>query len=410
MVESCHPVTVRDIPQPPPGSCVDKVGIYRLESTWDTEKGFKDANTANIVHSGYFDTDTEADWFLVGEAPVGKTQFIDTFPADKLGRTLTTFGFFPPEEGLHVAGLNSSGQLVGFKDNVLWLSEKNAGHAWPGKNRLALDDNIKRVIVNEDTIFVLTDGCAYVISRTAECQDVECLNVKKATRCLPICNPDSAVFYDGKLYYASQFGLARLSSSGDVVMESEWAFSQDDWQQLDPSTMQGVIYNGQYFYTSSQGAGYFDMSGTQQSKGLVRLSVHPQQWITDQAGDLFLLHDGMVYKWDAGPEKMEYTWEARLDVQNSRTRMTAMKVVHCEACDPSDRVADGSLVSLCRDGRDAVTRRIAHSDPFRVPPGRGINHHVRVISDKCIREIHYAQTVGLLTRGINFDEGNINRS
>lgn len=400
MVESCNrSVTVGNIPVPPPDACVDSVLVYRLESVWDVEKQFKQAEGGDLIHSGYYDTATESNWFLAAVLPAGVTTFTDTVDGDKLGQTLMTWGFFPPETGLCVQGILDTGQLVGFKDNILWLSEKNAGHAWPLKNRLALDHKIKRIFIHGPVIWVLTDGAPYTVSLKGECHDIDCLTVVKARRSLPVCNPDSVVHYDGFVYYASKLGLVRLASSGDMIMQAEWLFAPDDWEGLDPATMTGVIYNGQYFFTSSCASGYFDINGNESSVGLVRLTYRPQQWIVDSNEDLYMLHDGNVYQWDAEAEYMPYLWRSGQIIDDSMSRVTALQIEHDGVCAPGTAIGHDTMVRFCRDGRTVFHERVPDAVPRRFRDGRAMYYQTTIRGTSTVRGLHYGPNTRYLNRG-----------
>jgi hypothetical protein len=395
-------VFVGDIPQPPADACVDSINVYRLGSTWDTEKGFKEAQQyGDLRHQGYHDVFTEAHWFLVASVPVGTTQFIDSLDSHQLGRLLTTWDFFPPPDALRIVGETSSGSLVGYVGDVLWFSERNAHHAWPPRTRLVLDHKIKRVAVHDNTVFVATTGYPFVVDdSTAECKDAACRAVRPGNVAAPICSERSMVLHDGAAYWATRWGFVRMGNDAVVSQVSDRFFSKEDWEQLDPSTMTAAIHNGVLYASTAERSFYVDLQDAGELPiGVVDLTISPVQWLTTEDGRLMLLAgEGHVMEWDAGPDSMAYVWKSRRAVMPGSIRLSAVKVVFGGKVCVDQASGPGAVLTVWRDGRQALLRTVHHNKAMRIRNGRGIEWCVGVHSKATVREIHLGPTVISLVR------------
>jgi len=400
VVTSCDStVAISNIPQPPPDACIDAINIYRVESLWDSTKGFKEARGDDVAHEAYYDTDTQSDWFLVASLPLGVTQFVDTLHSTQLGRLLTTWGFYPPEEGLTIVGETDNGSLVGFKGNMLWFSGRNTYHAWPINSRMNLDHTIVAAGVKGNMVFVATKGKPYVVDDSEkDCKEADCRTVIVGKEIAPICSKRSFFIHKDHAYWASTYRMVRMDIYGAVEDRSKYMFTSDDWQQLDPSTMRAAVWGNDMYFTTDRFSGYVELNDQRETPpGYVNLSIAPVQWFVSEGGDLYFLACGHIFRWDYGNGKMNYWWKSVPAVAEGKVRISAAKVVFDEACG-EEPLGTPTLFSMFVDGRKAYTRNINKSKPFKLPQMRGLNHCVALHGNKRVREVHYGVNIKSLVR------------
>lgn len=396
VMDTCDVAAAIDnIPQPPPDWCVDEINVYRLESTWDAHKGFKQAEGGDLPHSPYFDVHTEAEWFHVVTVPVGTTTIVDDLSPDELGHTLTTYDYFPPPKGLRIVGETTAGSLVGYLGHTLWFSERGLPHAWPPKHMMRFDDEIKRVAVDGSTAFVATTSRPAVVSDQVDCDKPPCRSVALGAPAA-ICSERSMTVHDGAAWWATREGYVTMGADAVVRRATSQLFTPDDWRQLEPSTMQAVWHEGMLFFTTNVTAGYMDLEVSERPLGVVHLSSAPVQWYEDKGGVLYLLADGKVLEWDAGPELMPYHWKSAPDRLDGRKTVSAYKARLSEYC-LDDKSGRKVSVMVSVDGRRVHSRSLNHSHPVRIRQARGIEWCFALTGTAVVDELHWASTVrGLL--------------
>ena len=173
--------------------------------------------------------------------------------------------------------------------------------------------------------------------------------------------PASAVGLGHGVAWASPDGLAYVGSSG-ARMLTEGIMTRDDWQAINPSSIQGCMYERRYF-------GFYILDGVK--KGFVYDFNNPNGmyfldfgvdafYLDDQQDTLFVLDGINVQKFDAGA----------LKTVTARSKLFKMpKPTQAFAC--AEVVADTYPVTfkLYADGVLKHTQSVSNNNPFRLPAG-----------------------------------------
>lgn len=371
-------------PAPDPMWGVTHVNIYRLKGLWDSSQGLMDMSNPNALVGGFTSPITGSQFFRVGQVPISEEYFVDR--GDHLGQTLTTEDFYPPAEGLQIGGETASGSLVGWIDNEVWFSERNAYHAWPIKARFNFPHEVKRVCTCNDLVYVLTDGQAYVIEDSAECRDSTCRPVREAKDSYPICSQRSCVVLPNGVLYASIDGLVLLTADASSLVVSGLAFAKDDWHALGPNTIQIekaenylFLLTDQVFFVWSLS---FDESG-QLPADLTTLDFLPDSLIIDDEDHLFFTLDGTVYEFDAGDDYMTMRWRQATQDNGTETLVTAMRGQYLNR-----KTHSLNFISFYQSKRRVLRRELTHKG-FRFRSRLGCDFQVEVIGKEPLCGLYY---------------------
>lgn len=218
-----------------------------------TVSGFSAAPTTgyNITHRRIYRTITGAStvtYSFVAEIPVATTSYADTKTVSQLGSELPSLYWEPPPSDLKGLVAMPNGILAAFRGNQVWLSEPYYPHAWPSGYMLTVDYQIVGLGVYEDTLVVLTTKFPYLISGVSP----TAMTQRKLPIPQPCVSKKSIASDQYGVLYASSNGLVSIGvGTQDVVTVP--LYTRDEWQDLNPFTMVGMIYNNMYmgFYTSN---------------------------------------------------------------------------------------------------------------------------------------------------------------
>lgn len=370
---------------------ITKIRIYRTMATWDMLTSEVPANGPNnnqvLTREGVRD----AGCFLIACLDLGVTSYCDEGKVAEacIGRSLTSWDYYPPPEGLCIVGETLNNSLVGFDENLLYFSERRMHHAWPISQRMKLDCKIRNACVYNNTVYVLTDGPAYVIqddvNQENNCRSVIPVegNYRPQSHKAVLCTNLGAVF-------PTKTGLMRLSADGVVTNISETHFATDDWQGIMPWTMRAVECDSMLYFTTDNFSGVWDLNlnGTsnQATGSLTTLKIKPDCWIKTKGGCLFFTLCGKLYEWDAGDKYMPFKWTSSRTQLYRDQALSAAKIEfsniqrkYCNACP--------ATITVSGDGCEMFSRSIDHSRPFRMCGYRQRDMTVEITSESSIRRI-----------------------
>jgi hypothetical protein len=364
-----------DLPQPDGKYDVSHINVYATHVTWDSTQGYLSGAPTDYA-AGYLSIgDSASDWFLVGSVPVGDLVFCDEGggATETLGHLLTTSDWLPPPEGMVIGGETAAGSLVGFcpGEQRIYLSERNAYHAWPRRKCKQIECRVRAVCVIEDTVIVLTDGDVYLFSdsATGEFESREAAPMRRLRVPYPIVSAKSLVCTRAGAIYASRDGLVRVTAEGGIDLISTTHFAPDDWEQIDPGSIRAAEYQGAYVFTSSRFSGVFDLNlqgvTSNLPQNLTTLCFAPTCWITDKQGRLFYLLEGKVYQFDAGPGYMNYDYETAVSQLPTDMSLSAAQLEYTGVC-PDEADTQGVTVEIIGDCRVICVDQVKDNCPYRI--------------------------------------------
>jgi hypothetical protein len=319
--------TVKEESGPSPAATIDTV---EPDATV-TISGFTAAPTTgyNITHRRIYRTivgATTVTYNFVAEIPIATTSYADTLSVTELGGELPSLFWSPPPSDLKGLVAMPNGILVGFKGNQIWFSEPYYPHAWPENYMLTVDYPIVGLGVYQQTLVVLTTRYPYLISGVSPSS----MSQQKLPIPHPCMSKRSIASDQYGVLYASPSGLVSLGSgSQDVVTVP--LYTHDEWTQLNPSTMIGMIYNNLYmgFYIS----GTIDKAiviARGDIPPLISLDFAAQAVFVDRStSDIFAVSrlDNKIYQLDTNPvNNTVYEWLSKKFVLPNPTNFAAVKV------------------------------------------------------------------------------------
>ncbi len=296
-----------------------------------TVSGFSAAPTTgyNITHRRIYRTITGAStviYSFVAEIPVATSSYVDSLAVTQLGSELPSLFWEPPPNDLEGLVAMPNGILAGFKGNQVWFSEPYYPHAWPAQYMLTVDFNIVGLGVYQQTLVVLTTSVPYLISGVSP--------ISMSQQKLPIPQPcvskKSIASDQFGVLYASPNGLVSLGSGTQDVVTTP-LYTRDEWQELNPHTLVGMIYNNMYlgFYTQVTTTRALVLSRGD-IPPLVELDFPARSVFVDRStADIFAVSnlDNKVYQLDASEINFTtYEWLSKKFTMPNPTNFGAIKV------------------------------------------------------------------------------------
>jgi hypothetical protein len=211
-----------------------------------TVSGFSAAPTTNynITHRRIYRTIVGANsvtFAFVAEIPIATTSYVDNKLVTELGETIQTLYYEPPPSDL--AGLVSmaNGMVAGFRSNEVWFAEPYLPHAWPSQYMVTVDSEIVGLGVYDTSLVVLTKNRPYILTGT----NPESMSQVKLPLNQPCVSKRSIASDQFGVLYASPNGLVSIGTGQQDVVTTP-LYTRDDWQQINPITMLGTIWNNLY--------------------------------------------------------------------------------------------------------------------------------------------------------------------
>lgn len=290
---------------PPPGGAYNFTGI-RLYRT--------------VVGAG------SVSYLQVAELPITTSSYTDTKLVAELGASLPSLYWNPPPSTL--AGIVSlpNGILAGFTGNQVWFSEPYYPHAWPENYMLTVDHPIVGLGVFDTSLVVLTERNPYIISGAAPSS----MTQQKLPLEQPCISKRSIQYDNFGVLYASPNGLVAIGPGIQNVITTP-LYTRDEWQELMPETMLGMIYNNMYL-------GFYDVMGKIKAIVMSRGDIPPLVELNFDATAVFIDRstadiygvsktNNLLYQLDADTiNSTVYEWRSKKFVLPNPTNFAAMKV------------------------------------------------------------------------------------
>ena len=344
-------VTVTIPSAPPSGYGVNRFRIYRTVSgTAGTALTYVGEG---VVGAGLTYSDSATDSAIASQGVLPTSTF-DVPPATLVG-----------------VKCHPSGFLVGFSKNVVYFSEPYQPHAWPDYS-IQCDYNVVCLGIVGQTIIVATEGNPLVISGNSPLS----LNSTRVNNSHSGTGRRAIVDTGDTVIYATPVGLVE-APGGRVITEQ--FYTVDQWQALDPSTMQLAWSNRRLFVFTSSGAKIFRLDGG--SIELTEAPDVPSGFLVDMLSDtLYLSISGGIYPWGAG--------SARNYAYQTKTFISPTPIIP-SVCRLTTVGNTGTVVmSLYGDGNLCYCEPIPSGDAFWLPVlPRAKQWSVKVTGNCSIREL-----------------------
>ena len=281
-------------------------------------------------------------YWKVGDVDLGTTTFTDNVDVYTLSTSLSTQDYDQP--AAEMTGLVSvhNGMQAGFFGTTLCLCEPGYPHAWPLKYRIQLDEDIVAIGNFGTSIIVTTKGRPWLLQGTTP----STMSKVRMDYVLPCTSKQSLVNMGYGVCWASIGGLAMYSAQtgGDFV--TKYVHSWDSWQaDIDPATVVGEFYNGQYFGAHSTGAFVF-MRDEQVGGILTEVNKEiTSAYYSIRDGKLYYTYVppgetlANVYLWDDPTQELEtMDWMSKTIVAKDYINYGAARVIADYGSNPNDAV------------------------------------------------------------------------
>lgn len=201
-----------------------------------------------------------AQYQLVASIPIGTSSYVDNISDAAISSTvLPSLTWVPPPSGLLGLIDIGYGMLAGFVGNTLYISVPGFPHAWPVQNTLTFPANIVGLGMMGATLVVLTDQNPFLVSGTSPSN----MSQQPVMIHEPCVSKRSIVSNLTGVMYASPNGLVGISEIIQGVI-TDSLIEREAWQNFNPTTMIGAVYDGRYagFFTLPAGGDLIDGGGT----------------------------------------------------------------------------------------------------------------------------------------------------
>jgi hypothetical protein len=180
---------------------------------------------------------------------VATTSYVDSKLVTELGETIQTLYYEPPPSDLIGLVSMANGMVAGFRSNEVWFAEPFLPHAWPSQYMVTVDSEIVGLGVYDTSLVVLTKNRPYILTGT----NPQSMSQVKLPLNQPCVSKRSIVSDQFGVLYASPNGLVSIGTGQQDVVTTP-LYTRDNWQELNPATMLGAIWNNLYIGFSQVGA------------------------------------------------------------------------------------------------------------------------------------------------------------
>lgn len=293
--------------------------------------------------------------------------FTDNRSSKDLGEVIPSVTWLKPDSRLKGLTGMANGMMAGFYDNVICFSEAYTPYAWPIEYQLTVKYPIVGIAAFGSNLFVLTRGSPYLLtgSDPASISATEMPSNQACVSARSICAVEMGVLY------ASPDGVCYADTSGVQVI-TQGIIARDLWQQLNPSTIFGVVHEGVY-YMRNDGATGDCLALDMVAKKLVTLDLTASAFFVDKITDTLFAASGTTLKaLFNGTGKRTAVYKTGIINVGKATPMAWLQVF-------SDFSASVE-VKWYGDGVLRHTATVTSIEPVRLPSGRYTEHQIEITS------------------------------
>ena len=373
-------VSLSNISEPPMNACFMRV--YRTTSP------FLDGTQVKQGHG--------VSYQLIDEIEIDfnnlPTSFLDNYLLkDILGGTLQTEEDCPPPKMCKVVD-TEGGWLVGYKNNRIYVSDRNRPWSFPEVNTVELPDRILGIVPHYDSILVVTTGSPYTIAITTS-EDGTRVIPSPFGESIPATKGDTLSSTPFGAVYVSERGLVALQPNGNINIITAGRVQEKDWNQYRPDL--GTYFRGKYYGFRTNGDGIIidikdGVNDTTILGDLVTHSVKADRVSCGYDGKLYIARDNQYFLWGQGDNNLTYKWRSKLFGFGGIIKFNAAKVVGC--------FGDPVKLRLFKGCRKVAEKRVRDNRGFRLPPmGRDTDWMFEIEGNTEVCEVHIATSLQELT-------------
>ena len=273
-----------------------------------------------------------AEYEYVDQIPIGTTTYADNILSANLGEVIPSENWTPPPETMEGIILLSNGCAAGFSGNEVLISVPYQLHAYPVEYRQTINANIVALCALDSVIVVITDKAPTIIYAN----DPASIMLKSLNAVHP-CKSKRGVSTDGKaVYYPVAEGLLKIDQYGTINVFTEQAITEQQWLNLKPETMHGLVFQQKYFLFYEADV----VNGVMYGGGLIFDLTKPlieyqrigyfAHAMHSTGSELYLLRDingvNTIYQWGSSGTPMFYTWRSKNFRASETVNFSACKI------------------------------------------------------------------------------------
>lgn len=363
-----------------PGVATDVVDVLPWQEVTLTLPTAGPAGYANVTTKRVYRTDRLGVYRFAADVPLASATWVDTLEDVDLGEEITTTEWDPPPAGLSGIVALPNGVMAGFAGNEVMFSEPGYPYAWPVAYRYPVDAPIVALAVTGQGVVVGTQGRPY-LCRGMDPASMAPDRIEEFQACVAA---RSMVDMGNVAVYASPNGLVAVSGMEAPVVTRE-LMTRDQWQALNPSSIEGYLTEGRYLGTYDPGTGRKAFLFDPADGHLVFLDVAATGGFLEPASGLLYLQVGAnLCAWDTGAA-LAYTWKSGRALAD---RLLAAVVARVDAA------AYPVTLKVYGDGALLHTQTVADARPFRLGTGRRVNAvEVEVTGSAAVRSVVVGENV-----------------
>ncbi|OUR99223.1 hypothetical protein A9Q81_11655 [Gammaproteobacteria bacterium 42_54_T18] len=300
------------------------------------------------------------DLYFVAELPIATDTYSDSILDEALGDVLGTTDYYAPPDDMHSIGVLPIGIAFGFSKNQVCFSEPYLPHAWNPAYQIPTTHPIVGGGHFDNTVVAITEKNPYLLSGTdARTMVPYELNIQQG--CM---SKRSVVNSLQGVIYASPDGLFLIGPNGPMNL-MEGFMLPEQWRELNPSSVLGVIFESKYFgfYDNGTEKGAFILDPKNANAGLTFIDVHATAAYADPLSDkLYLAIGSEVVAWNEGLP-LNYYWVSKDYVSGGAMLFGAARALFA---------SDGDLTfRFFVDGVERHYQSVNNDKAFRLPKKRG---------------------------------------
>lgn len=178
---------------------------------------------------------------------IGTTSVADTTLDANLGTTLTTTIWDPPPDNMIGLTMMAGEIMAGFFGTTVCFSVPGVPYAWPGAYRQSVPSTVVGICAFDNTLVVgMTRGVMLITGTDPANMTV---TPAPAESCVSM---RSMVSINSGVMWASPNGLWFAGPAG-IACVSRDAYTHDEWQALNPSSIEAYVLDGRYIASYNNG-------------------------------------------------------------------------------------------------------------------------------------------------------------
>lgn len=291
-------------PSPPTKVVVSQSGSVALSGLASAPAGNYNIASKRIYRAQQT-ANGSAVYLFVAEIPIATATYNDTILSTDLKEPLPSLDYDMPPATMKGIIAGTNGVAAAFNGYDVLFCEPYLPYAWPIKYRLTADYPIVGLGHFGTSFVVLTTGTPYLITGVHPSQmSMEAIELAQA--CVA---KKSIVSIGGAVVYASPDGLVSIGAGGSRVI-TEQHFTRDEWQALNPASIEAYCIDNQYVATFSGGGGFILDLGLDKANYTTFDDTVTAGYVDPINDALYLCIAGNIQKFHAGAAKT-YTWRSK---------------------------------------------------------------------------------------------------